>query len=194
MRLVLALFALLIAVPANAATYRLTIDAVFESFSGYAAEAFNGEFFEFVGDTGFDRSDPITNVTGSLLPIFWNQTGGIAHFEELAGDRIAFSGCSGVLFALCWSGDSFRNGDRFLSSSYYYVQTVDFSSISFTDDGTGDSWQNDGVQYRSTDGIHASGRVTRYEIAAVPLPASGWLMLLIPVGLGWRRIHARTLS
>lgn len=192
MRFFLFLFCFLISVAgAQASTLRISIDGYVDRFMADSVLSNEAGYFQPIGGSmEVDIHDPglLTDQGTSRVWDDFRATSGVAFFRE-DGWNSEFTGCQGLLATLCWGNGWPRVGDRFQSGSYYHVAHVDLFSFYHADDSLY-GWSFGGVDYGANNGTRIYGVVTRYEVAQVPVPASGALLasvLLCGLVLGRRR-------
>ncbi len=188
MRVTLALFALLFAVPAHAATIRISVEGAYDTVS--FTQAFSGPYQSPVHAV-FDVHSPV-------LDDMWFNEWSRATTGTAYSDGTSYSNCSGLLRPLCFGNSNmtpvFFGSTLMLhySSSYWFRFGVAERAISYEDDSLyslrdGDDW------IYSRGGANMYGSVTSYTVSTVPLPTSGLLVASSLMLLGWlrRRSHVR---
>lgn len=188
MRVTLALFALLFAVPAYAATVRISVEGVYDTVS----------FFQAHSGPDYSPVHAVYDVHSPVLDNMWFNEWSRATTGTAYSDGTSYSKCSGLLRPLCFGYSSmtpvFFGSTLMLhySSSYWFGFGVGERAISYADDSgyyfrDGDDW------IHSIGGADMYGSVTSYTVTTVPLPTSGLLVASSLMLLGWlrRRSHVR---
>lgn len=174
--------ALLAALPAKAATYRIDVTGEFNTvslLSVYSAQnPYGAESMEFA-------PDDMPFASGYLSEMLM-ATSGMATFDEGTG---LYSDCGGMLASLC---DAYPDRRTSIETGFLHGYgsfgslIVDGSAIRFATDGIY-RWNDAGTDYLGL-GLLANGSLGSVSISAVPLPASGFLLIAAVLAtLGLRR-------
>lgn len=203
MRLLVLLFTIIFTVPASAATYRLDVTGTISEITflgSYVWDRATGQETR-IGSVSYSFSDLDFQSHYAGYQAWFSElrknTGSFrfdAFDDHLSGNpytNVRYSNCKGLLKAHCGDG-IFALGFHQTSHSYGYSELTT-SRVIYEDDSTNSWTDSDGTDYFNMNGIYYSGTIDRYTITAVPVPASGSVLLLALGGFVQLRRRQRRL-